>query len=215
MTELSNPALDAEALALNEDAAKPKRRVRPRLARKLADAEDREIDTPHGPVMAWRLGEGPASLLVHGWENGVYSLDHHLDIKNLLPSRVREVDQPVAALLKDLKQRGMWDDTLVVWTSEMGRTPFGEAGGGRLGRNHNQWWLLNWFAGGGGKAGADAGATDEFGLKAAADPIPIRNVHATILQLLGLDHKRLTYRYQGRDFRLTDVAGNVVTQILA
>lgn len=180
---------------------------------------DNPVTEPFGRqcLMARRLVEKGVRfvLLVHGWENGIYSWDHHLDIKNLLPARVREVDQPVAALLKDLKQRGMWDDTLVVWTSEMGRTPFGEASGTRQGRNHNQWGLVNWLAGGGVKAGADAGATDEFGLKAAGDPIPIKNVHATILQLLGIDNMALTYLNEGRYKRLTDTGGTPLKEILA
>jgi membrane-anchored protein YejM (alkaline phosphatase superfamily) len=150
-------------------------------------------------------------LVVHGWENGAYSWDHHRDIKKSLPARVREVDQPVAALLKDLKQRGMFNDTLVVWTSEMGRTSFAEGG---TGRNHNQWGLVSWFAGGGIRGGADCGGTDDFGLRAAADPIPIRDVHATVLQLLGLDNQALTYLHEGRYKRLTDTGGRVLKEIL-
>jgi hypothetical protein len=151
-------------------------------------------------------------LLVHGWENGAYSWDHHRDIKKLLPQRVREVDQPAAALLKDLKQRGMFNDTLVAWTSEMGRTPFAEGGAGR---NHNQWGLVNWLAGGGIRGGADFGGTDDFGLRAAGSPIPIRDVHATILQQLGLDNHALTYLHEGRYKRLTDTGGRVIKEILS
>lgn len=108
----------------------------------------------------------------------------------------------------------MYDDTLVAWTSEMGRTPFAESTG-KPGRNHNQWGLVTWFAGGGVKAGADAGATDEFGFKAAGEPIPIRNVHATILQLLGIDNMALTYLNEGRSMRLTDTGGTPLKEIPA
>ncbi|MBI3682896.1 MAG: DUF1501 domain-containing protein [Acidobacteria bacterium] len=167
-------------------------------------------------LMARRLVEKGVRfvLLVHGWENGIYSWDHHSDLNTLLPARVREVDQPVTALLKDLKQRGLWQDTLVVWTSEMGRTPFNEGAGAKVGRNHNQYGLVNWFAGGGVKAGSTAGGTDEFGLKAAGDPIPIRNVHATLLHLLGLDQMALTYLHEGRYKRLTDTGGVPLKDIL-
>ena len=167
-------------------------------------------------LMARRLVEKGVRfvLLVHGWENGVYSWDHHSDLKTLLPARIGEVDKPVAGLLHDLRQRGLWNDTLVVWTSEMGRTPFNEGAGASLGRNHNQWGLVNWLAGGGVKAGATAGGTDDFGLRAAGNPIPIRDVHATILHLLGLEHTMLTHLHEGRFKRLTDTGGVVLREIL-
>ena len=177
---------------------------------------DQAVTEPFGRqcLLARRLVEKGVRfvLLVHGWENGAFSWDHHRDIKSSLPARVREVDQPVAALLKDLKQRGMFDDTLVVWTSEMGRTPFAEGG---TGRNHNQWGLVSWFAGGGIRGGSDCGGTDHFGLRAAADPIPIRDVHATVLQLLGLDNQALTYLHEGRYKRLTDTGGRILKEILS
>lgn len=154
-------------------------------------------------------------LLVHGWENGIYSWDHHLDLAGLLPQRIREVDQPVTALLRDLRQRGLLDETLVVWTSEMGRTPFSEAAGKQPGRNHNQHGLVIWFAGGGIKAGTAAGRTDDFGLRAADKPIPLRDVHATVLHLLGLDNMALTYLHEGRYKRLTDTGGRPIREILA
>lgn len=181
------------------------------------------LDEPHTDafgrqcLMARRLVEKGVRfvLLVHGWENGIYSWDHHQDIGNLLPARAVEVDRPVTALLKDLKQRGLWDETLVVWTSEMGRTPFSEGTGQRLGRNHNQWGTLTWFAGGGIRPGVTLNETDDFGVKAAGAPIPIRDVHATILHLLGLDHKALTWLHEGRYKRLTDTGGEVLKGILA
>lgn len=168
-------------------------------------------------LMARRLVERGVRfvLLIHGWENGVYSWDHHSDLSNLLPQRVREVDQPVAGLLQDLKQRGLLDETLVMWTSEMGRTPFAESAKDNAGRNHNQYGLACWFAGGGVRGGATAGGTDEFGLKAAGEPIPIRDVHATMMQLLGLDNHALSYLNEGRYKRLTDTGGTPIAQILA
>ncbi len=168
-------------------------------------------------LMARRLVEKGVRfvLLVHGWENGIYSWDHHQDLENLLPARAVEVDRPVTALLRDLKRRGMWEDTLVVWVSEMGRTPFSEGGGKRLGRNHNQYAMLTWMAGAGIRAGATLNETDDFGVKAAGSPVTVRDVHATVLHLLGLEHTALTYLHEGRYKRLTDTGGEVLKGILA
>ena len=132
------------------------------------------------------------TLLIHGHENGFNSWDNHREIKHTLLSRIREVDKPIAGLLTDLKQRGLFDETLVVWTSEMGRTPFtnpGQTPSPAAGRNHNQFGMVSWFAGGGVKGGADVGMTDDFGLKAVGEPIPMRDMHATLLYLLGLKHE--------------------------
>jgi len=123
------------------------------------------------------------------------------------------VDKPIAALLADLKQRGLLDDTLVWWGSEFGRNPFAENNG--TGRDHNPNGFTAWLAGGGVKAGFSYGSTDEFGHVAVAQKVHMHDLHATILRLLGLDHQRLTYRYSGRDFRLTDVAGDVKHEIFA
>ena len=120
------------------------------------------------------------------------------------------VDQPIAALLKDLKQRGLLKDTLVVWCSEFGRTPNSQ---GSKGRDHNPLGYTMWFAGGGTKGGQSIGETDEFGLKAIKDRVSVNDFHATILHLLGLDHEQLTVRHNGRDERLTDVACEVVTAV--
>src|SRR5262249_22267287 len=120
-------------------------------------------------------------------------------------------DRPIAALLKDLKQRGLLDETLVLWGGEFGRTPAAQG----TGRDHNHWGFSVWLAGGGVKAGLASGATDESGFAAVEDRVHVHDLHATILHLLGLDHEKLTYRYSGRDFRLTDVAGNVIKDILA
>jgi uncharacterized protein (DUF1501 family) len=114
-------------------------------------------------------------------------------------------------MLTDLKQRGMLDDTLVIWGGEFGRTPVSEGGSGR---DHNHYGFTVWMAGGGIRGGTVYGATDEFGFKAVEKPTSVHDLHATILHLLGFDHEKLTYRYAGRDFRLTDVHGNVIRDIL-
>ena len=124
----------------------------------------------------------------------------------------RAVDQPIAALLKDLKARGLLDTTLVVWAGEFGRTPFAQ---GADGRDHNPFGFTVWLAGGGAKAGAAHGETDEWGYKAVADKVEMHDLHATLLHLLGVDHKKLTFRFGGRDMRLTDVHGEVVKAIIS
>lgn len=124
-----------------------------------------------------------------------------------------QVDQPIAGLLQDLKRRGLMDDVLVVWTSEFGRTPFNNTAE-NLGREHHNWGFSSWLAGAGVKKGIVHGATDEHGIKAVEKPVHVHDFHATILHLMGLDHEKLTYRHGGRDYRLTDVHGNVVKEIL-
>lgn len=126
----------------------------------------------------------------------------------------RNVDQPIAALLADLKQRGLLDETLVVWTTEFGRTPFNNTADAK-GREHHPWAFSSWLAGAGVKRGVVYGESDEYGLRAVVDPVHVHDFHATILRLMGFDHERLTYRHAGRDYRLTDVAGRVVEGILA
>ena len=156
------------------------------------------------------------SLLVHGVEIGRYSWDDHGNIKERIPQHAAEVDQPIAALLRDLKSRGLLEETLVVWASEMGRTPFiNDLTGEKPGRDHNQFGLVMWLAGGDVKGGATAGQTDEFGIRAVEEPIPIRDVHATILNLMGLDDRRLTYLHAGRFRKLTDIGGAVIQQVIA
>ena len=126
----------------------------------------------------------------------------------------QNVDQPIAALLKDLGQRGMLEDTLVVWTTEFGRTPFNNTADAK-GREHHPWAFSSWLAGAGVKPGIVHGATDEHGLRAVEQPVHVHDFHATILQLMGFDHEQLTYRHAGRDYRLTDVEGRVVNALLA
>lgn len=125
-----------------------------------------------------------------------------------------QVDQPIAGLLRDLKQRGMMDDVLVVWTTEFGRTPFNNTADSP-GREHHNWAFSSWLAGAGVKRGYVHGATDEHGIRASEKPVHVHDFHATILHLMGIDHERLTYRHGGRDYRLTDVAGHVVQDVLS
>ena len=144
--------------------------------------------------------------------------DHHNNIQ-LHRKNAMDSDRPFAAVIKDLKSRGLLNDTIVVCGSEFGRTPVAEVGSGGggsgAGRDHNPFAFTMWLAGGGIKGGTVYGKTDDFGFKVAENPVHVHDLHATILHLLGIDHTRLTYRYSGRDFRLTDVAGRVVTEILA
>ena len=143
--------------------------------------------------------------------------DHHADIMGHKHT-AQDVDQPIAALVQDLKDRGLLDETLVVVASEFGRTPVINLGGFRSvhnGRDHNIYGFTVLMAGGGAKAGTVYGATDDFGFKVAQNPVHVHDLHATALHLLGMDHEKLTYRYAGRDFRLTDVEGRVVKDIIA
>ncbi len=139
--------------------------------------------------------------------------DAHGDMMTHAPL-AKNIDQPIAGLLKDLKQRGMLEDTLVVWTTEFGRTPFNSAAGA-AGREHHHWVFSSWLAGAGVKPGMTWGESDEYGIDVASNVVHVHDFHATILHLMGLDHERLTYRHSGRDYRLTDVAGRVVNEILA
>jgi hypothetical protein len=145
------------------------------------------------------------------------SWDHHSNLNPELAFNSQMADQPVAALIKDLKRRGLLDSTLVLWLSEFGRTPLGENRGGNpnaTGRDHHPFAFTLWMAGGGARAGHIHGASDELGWGIARDPVHINDFHATLLHLFGMDHLRLTYRYQGRDFRLTDVGGRIVRELI-
>ena len=163
-------------------------------------------------LMARRFAEAGVRFIQVSHSDSNVQWDQHSDLKNGHEKNAREVDLPIAGLLTDLKNRGMLDDTLVWWGSEFGRTPTCE---GTNGRDHNPEGFTMWLAGGGVKGGFRYGSTDDYGYYAAEDKVHIHDLHATILHLLGLDHERLTYRYAGRDFRLTDVEGNVVHKLFA
>ncbi len=156
------------------------------------------------------------TMLVHGVQIGGASWDDHGNVKAGMIRHSREVDKPVAGLLTDLKQRGLLKDTLVVWASEMGRTSFKNGGLGKNpGRDHNGRALVMWMAGGNVKAGATAGKTDEFSLRSVGESIHIRDVHATLLDLMGLDSERLEYLHGGRQRKLTNTGGSVLKEIIA
>jgi len=145
--------------------------------------------------------------------------DHHGGIETRLPAKCKETDRPIAALIKDLKQRDLLKDTLIVWGSEFGRTPLRQGGNakdkGLSGRDHHKDAFTMWLAGGGIKGGVSYGRSDDLGMDVAENGVHVHDLNATILHLLGMDHERLTYRYQGREFRLTDVEGKVVHDIIA
>jgi hypothetical protein len=154
-------------------------------------------------------------LYHRGWDN--HGTSSHDDIVNRLPSLCQETDRAAAALVADLKQRGLLDSTIVVWGGEFGRTPMNEARNNSkfLGRDHHPRAFTMWMAGGGFKPGISYGRTDELGYNIAEDAVDVHDLHATILHQMGIDHTKLTYRFQGRDFRLTDVAGNVINGLVA
>ncbi len=161
-----------------------------------------------GCLLARRLVERGVrfvQLSLGGW-------DHHANINKDIKKNCDAIDRPTAALLADLKRRDLLKDTLVIWAGEFGRTPVSENGDGR---DHNPFGFTAWMAGGGVKGGVTHGATDELGFKAVDGRVSVHDLHATVLHLLGLDHEKLTYRHAGRDFRLTDVHGRVVTEVLA
>jgi len=170
------------------------------IARRLLERGVRFVQVSHAPVQPW---------------------DSHDDLEQNHRRLAGEIDQPIAALLSDLKRLGLFDSTLVIWGGEFGRTPVvelptpGSNAGKVNGRDHNHWGFSMWLAGGGVKGGTVVGATDEFGFKAVENRIHPHDLHATILHLLGFDHEKFTYRYAGRDFRLTDVSGRVVKEVLA
>jgi uncharacterized protein (DUF1501 family) len=146
--------------------------------------------------------------------------DHHGGLDKRLPAKAKDVDQGMAALVRDLKLRGLLDETLVIWGAEFGRTPIkqGQDGSGKkvsIGRDHHKDAFTMWMAGGGVKPGISYGKTDDFGFNVAENPVHVHDLNATVLHQLGLDHERLTFRYQGRDFRLTDVHGELIPNILS
>jgi len=171
-------------------------------------------------LIARRLAERGVRF-VQVWTGFRQPWDNHDDLETRHRNLAQESDKPIAALLKDLKLRGLLDDTLVIWGGEFGRTPVVElavpgANKGKVnGRDHNNHGFSMWMAGGGVRGGYVHGATDEFGFKAVENRVHVHDLHATILHLMGFDHERLTYRYAGRDFRLTDVHGKVVHELIA
>lgn len=175
-------------------------------------------DGVHGrqTLIARRLVERGVRM-VQLWHGAGQPWDNHENIEGAHRKLAAEIDGPIAALLSDLQSRGMLDETLVMWGGEFGRTPSVELSGNqpKLGRDHNHYGFSVWMAGGGIKGGAVYGSTDEFGFAAQENPVSVHDLHATILHLMGLDHQKLTYRYAGRDFRLTDVHGNVIQEIVA
>ena len=170
------------------------------LARRLVERGVRFVQVSHAPVQPW---------------------DSHDDLEKEHRKLAGQIDQPIAALIADLKRLGLFDSTLIIWGGEFGRTPVVEmptpgSNAGKInGRDHNHYGFTVWMAGGGVKGGMTYGATDEFGFKAEENKVHVHDLHATILHLLGFDHEKFTYRYAGRDFRLTDVHGKVVKAILA
>jgi len=176
-----------------------------------------EGTTARGALQAVRLVEKGVRMVQVYYASGD-PWDAHGDIM-AHKTNAKNSDQAFAAVIKDLKQRGMWKDTLVVCGSEFGRTPVREVGGGggqaKKGRDHNPFGFTMWLSGGAVKGGTIYGATDEFGFKAVEKPVHVHDIHATILYLMGIDHLKLTYRYSGRDFRLTDVHGNVLHDLIA
>ena len=170
-------------------------------------------------LLARRLDErGVRFVHLFDWGWDYHGTNPNEDIRDGLTRKCRTMDVPVTALIRDLRQRGLLDQTLIVWGGEFGRTPFREgrtAGGSVLGRDHFPDAYTMWMAGGGVKGGYTHGETDELGFSVAKDKVHVHDLHATILHLLGFEHTKLTFRYQGRDYRLTDVHGHVVKELLA
>lgn len=220
--------LNAEHMATRPDSSSLNARLDAmetafRMQYQASDAFDLERETQatrtaygtghfaNGCLLARRMVERGVRFVQVYYGNG-QPWDTHSGHNEKVPKLCQDIDQPIAALLTDLKQRGLLEDTLIVWGGEFGRTPTSENGNGR---DHNHHGFSMWLAGGGVKGGMTYGQTDEFGFKAAVDKVHVHDLHATILHLLGLDHERLTYQHAGRDFRLTDVYGRVVNEVIA
>jgi hypothetical protein len=175
-------------------------------------------DHVHGrqTLIARRLLERGVRV-VQLWHGAGQPWDHHDNIESNLRRHSADIDGPIAAFISDLKQRGLFEDTLILWGGEFGRTPtveLGDGGKSKLGRDHNHYGFSVWMAGGGVRGGQTYGATDEFGFRAVDRRVSVHDLHATLLHLLGFDHEQLTYRHAGRDFRLTDVSGDVIRDIV-
>jgi hypothetical protein len=190
----------------------------PRAVHEAYGTEPGKASFANNCLLARRLVERGVrfvQLYHRGWDH--HGTDTSDDLMHGLPTMCRQTDRPAAALVLDLKRRGLLDSTIVMWGGEFGRTPMneGRADGKFLGRDHHPRAFTMWLAGGGVRPGVTVGATDELGYNIAEDPVHVHDLHATVLHLLGIEHTRLTYRFQGRDYRLTDVHGNVVTKLLA
>ncbi len=182
-------------------------------------AQPGEASFANNCLLARRLVEqGVRYVQLFDWGWDFHGTGENEDIRGGLTRKFQKTDKPVAALIEDLKQRGLLDETLIVWGGEFGRTPFREgrtAGGKLLGRDHYPDCFSIFMAGGGIKGGMTYGETDELGFSVATDKVHVHDLQATLMHLIGFDHERLTYRFQGRDYRLTDVHGEVVKKILA
>ena len=188
----------------------------PKSVHQMYGTEPGKTSFANNCLLARRLVERGVrfvQLFDQGWDN-------HGSVFENLPKKTKQVDRPIAALIRDLRQRGMLDSTLVVWSAEFGRTPFGQGANGlgvatKAGRDHHKDAFTTWIAGGGIRRGVSHGATDDIGYTITENPVHVHDFNATLLHLMGIDHERLTFRYQGRQHRLTDVAGNVVRQLIA
>ena len=191
----------------------------PKHVQEAYGAQPGEASFANNCLLARRLVEqGVRFVHLFDWGWDFHGTGPNEDIRDGLTNKMARTDKPVAALIKDLKQRGLLEDTLVVWGGEFGRTPFREgrtAKGAQLGRDHYPDCYTMFMAGGGIKAGFDYGSTDELGFAVAENKVHVHDLQATIMHLLGFDHERLTYRFQGRDYRLTDIHGHVVKDLLA
>jgi len=190
----------------------------PAAIHEMYGTEPGKVSFANNCLLARRLierGVRFVQLYHRGWDTHGASVG--TDIAQKVPELCLETDRAAAALVRDLKQRGLLDTTLVIWGGEFGRTPMNEARGGSklMGRDHHPRAFTIWMAGGGIKPGITLGRTDELGYNVIEDPVDVHDLHATILHLMGIDHTRLTYKFQGREFRLTDVHGNVVNKLLA
>jgi hypothetical protein len=195
-----------------------------KMQTEATDAFDLNKESPATRDMYGRSSQGNQLLItrrliergvrfVQVWAGG---WDHHQDLEEKLPDRAKDIDQPLAAFIKDLKQRGLFDETLIVWGGEFGRKPTRDRNGGdNPGRDHNSKAFTTVLAGGGVRGGMTYGKTDDFGAASIENKVHVHDLHATILALLGFDHKKLTYRYNGRDFRLTETSGEIVKAVFA
>jgi hypothetical protein len=216
--ELADPDVDTRIaqyeMAFQMQISAPELRdisTEPRHVMELYGVKEADGSFAYNCLLARRLAERGVrfiQLYHRDW-------DHHNDLVRFMNVSARDCDQATAALIKDLKRLGMLDETLIVWGGEFGRTPMAQSNKGKVGRDHHMRAFSMFLCGGGVRPGMTYGETDDFGYHAAVNPVHVHDLHATLLHLLGIDHKRLTFFHQGRDFRLTDIAGQVVREILS